>query len=196
MSCRVKEPVRARRAPKPSLLRNRPRQATCGGRPASWLSLTYKRAARAYWSARGRRACFATSRCFPAMTNQSPRRFSVHLMPRVRRCSHTLASMASVPDWSSREDSFSRRERLLRPWFRAQDHRFAAPDDAPIAARAAGIQVAGLCIVRRVPTFRSVDGVSRVSPPPHARTWQRLRRRTVPWQSEQTVEDWSIACIR
>lgn len=121
--------------------------------------------------------------------------FSVHLMPRANRGSHTRC-MVSVPDWTTdgyafQSDAavaargsprFSVRALLTRigDSIRRLVRRSAAAPAAPKSL------IYVLCEEYRHFDLWAAYHAFRLNP--QARTWRRLRHRNVPWQSEQTVE--------
>jgi hypothetical protein len=96
--------------------------------------------------------------------------------------------MASVPDWSSSGYSFSGESRssprgFVR-WITQSVRRIARGSRrAPPVAKSL---VYALCAEYRHFDLWAAYHAFRLDP--HARNWRRLRRRNVPWQSEQTVE--------
>ena len=104
--------------------------------------------------------------------------------------------MVSVPDWTTDGYTFQgdsqdaeRRERRLsvralmrrtQDWFRRVVRR---SQPAPPVSKSL---VYALCEEYRHFDLWTAYHTFRLDP--RARTWQRLRRRSVPWQSEQTVE--------
>jgi hypothetical protein len=108
-------------------------------------------------------------------------------MPRVRQHSHT-PGMASVPDWTTDGYSFRGERRsssrgFVR-WITESLRRIAGPSQpAPPVSKSL---VYALCEEYRHFDLWAAYHAFRLDP--HARNWQRLRRRNVPWQREQTVE--------
>lgn len=104
--------------------------------------------------------------------------------------------MVSVPDWTTggytfqgdgpaperRDRRFSVRApgRGIKDWFRRILRR---PQPAPAVSKSL---VYALCEEYRHFDLWAAYHAFRLDPQAH--TWQRLRRRNVPWQSEQTVE--------
>jgi hypothetical protein len=96
--------------------------------------------------------------------------------------------MASVPDWSTDGYSF-RDDRSSSPggfmgWIAAAMRRLTRrAQPAPPVSKSL---VYALCEEYRHFDLWAAYHAFRLDP--QARTWQRLRRRSVPWQSNQTVE--------
>lgn len=92
--------------------------------------------------------------------------------------------MASVPDWSSRGYSFSGESRSsVRGFVRWITQFVRRSRPAPPVSKSL---VYALCEEYRYFDLWAAYHAFRLDP--HARNWQRLRRRNVPWQREQTVE--------
>jgi hypothetical protein len=103
--------------------------------------------------------------------------------------------MVSVPDWTTEGYTFqgegdvpARPDRFSVPAFvrdltQSLRRLMGRAQPAPPAARS---MVYALCEEYRRLDLWAVYYTFRLDP--RARTWQRLRRRSVPWQSDQTVE--------
>jgi hypothetical protein len=96
--------------------------------------------------------------------------------------------MASVPDWGSGGYSFSGESRSsirgFVHWI-TQSVRWIARRSRPAPPVSKSL-VYALCAEYRHFDLWAAYHAFRLHP--HARNWQRLRRRNVPWQREQTVE--------
>jgi hypothetical protein len=95
--------------------------------------------------------------------------------------------VVSVPDWTTDGYTFQSDAPAQRGFLRRLKDAFrrlaGRSEPAPPAPKSL---VYALCEEYRHFDLWSAYHAFRLDP--HARTWQRLRRQCVPWQSEQTVE--------
>lgn len=95
--------------------------------------------------------------------------------------------MVSVPDWTSDGYAFPERRFSVRAFVRrikAAFRRMAGRSQpAPVVSKSL---IYALCEEYRHFDLWAAYHAFRLDP--RARNWQRLRRRNVPWQNEQTVE--------
>jgi hypothetical protein len=123
---------------------------------------------------------------FSSDAHQSRQRFSVYLMPRARLHTDT-SGMASVPDWTTDGYSFRGERSSSRGFVRGitEAIRRIAGRSQPAPPVSKSL-VYALCEEYRHFDLWAAYHAFRLDP--HARNWRRLRRRSVPWQREQTVE--------
>lgn len=91
--------------------------------------------------------------------------------------------MVSVPNWTSGGYEFDGDRRFSARAFVRRIMGLFRPKTAPPVAKSL---VYALCEEYRQFDLWAAYHAFRLDP--RARTWRRLRRRNVPWQSEQTVE--------
>ena len=95
--------------------------------------------------------------------------------------------MVSVPNWTSDGYTFPERRFSVRAFMRRIKGAFrrmaGRSQPAPVVSKSL---IYALCEEYRHFDLWAAYHAFRLDP--HARNWQRLRRRNVPWQNEQTVE--------